>query len=514
LPKQERMTRDELEGIVNGQIRSSVGYLSDDISSARADLVERYLGEPYGDEQAERSHVVSSDVSDTIEWIMPSIMKVFTAGDRVVQFEPQNKEDVEAAEQETDAVNYVFERQNHGFLVMHTWFKDALLGRNGVVKSYWDEREESTTEKYSGLTMDELADIMRQLEEKAGQDGKVEVVLHEEREDEFGPVRDVQLRIMRKIEQVRVVPVPPEEFLIAPRWNSIFLDECPFLAHRRKMTESDLIAAGFDPDQVREIPSASDDLASEERTERFDNEGAFEDATGNMPAGQAMREVWVTECYPLVDWNGDGIAERVMVTIGGTQGQILKRVDDREDVEEVNGQPFDAITPILMSHKFFGRSVAELVTDIQRINTVLLRQMLDNLYLQNNARTELPEGAIGDYTIDDYLNPRVGSMIRTAQPGMMREIAPTPVIDQALAAIEYMNGVRENRTGVTRYNQGLDAETLNKTARGIQQIMDASREKLALIARVFAETGVSSLFRRIHRLLQQHSRKAMTMRLL
>lgn len=252
MPKSPRMTRDELETIVNGQIRSAIDYLSDDISVARAELRERYIAEPYGDEQAERSQVVSTDVSDTVEWIMPSLMKIFTAGDRVVQFEPQGPEDEEAAEQETDTVNYVFDRQNNGFLVLHTWIKDALIGKNGVVKSYWDDAEETKTETYEGVNDDELAQIMQQhLDAK-----DIEVAEQEDDETDEGiAVKNVKLRVTRSRAQVRVVPVPPEEFLIAPRWNSIFLDDCPFLAHRRKMTESDLIAAGFDPEQIEEIPA-------------------------------------------------------------------------------------------------------------------------------------------------------------------------------------------------------------------------------------------------------------------
>jgi hypothetical protein len=231
---------------------------------------------------------------------------------------------------------------------------------------------------------------------EAGYADEVDIIEHEEREDELAgaAVHDVKLKVKRKVGQVRVVPVPPEEFLISPRWT-IFLDDCPFVGHRRKMTESDLIAAGFEPEQVSEIPTYSEYELGDERTQKFDDGGANEDDL-DATAGQAMLEIMVTEAYPLVDWNGDGLAERVMVTLAGSQGQILRRVDGRDDVQEMGMQPFDAITPILISRKFFGRSVAELVTDIQRINTVLIRHsMQSGSVLSTTSRQASGRGSQG-----------------------------------------------------------------------------------------------------------------------
>lgn len=502
------MKPSELSAAIGRQIRQATGAVGDEISAARADLFERYMGEPYGDEKENHSSVVSTDIADTIEWIMPELMEIFTAGDRVVEFNPEGPEDEAAAEQETDTVNYVFYRQNDGWLALYSFIKDGLIQKTGYLKRYWEEREKVTTEEYDGLNDLELAQLM---DGWARDEIDVEFLRHEEEEGEFGVLHSIGARLTREEKRLCVVPVPVEELIVSPRWNSVFLDDCPFVAHRRSMTVSDLVEMGYDKKQVEALPDADDDELSDEKVERFSTPKSSE-YDDNEPVDSTMREVLVHECYLRVDYDGDGRAELRKVMVGGTGYEVL-RMNGKEDNEEVECVPFSAWTPIIIPHKHYGRSIAELITDLQRIKTVLMRQSLDNVYHTNNPTREIAEPGLGENTLTDLLVDRPGKIIRTRQPGMYFEHAPTPFLAQGLQAIEYVDTLRENRTGVTRYNQGLDADSLNKTATGVRSLMTQSQKKIALIARICAETGLKHLFLGIHGDLRRNSAKAMTIKL-
>lgn len=494
-----------LRSLVAAQLDNATGQFNGDISEHRGDLMDRYMAEPYGDEVEGRSKIVMSDVADTIEWIMPELMDIFTAGDDVVEYEPQGQEDEQAAKQETAVANWVM-RKNDQFLLLYTWFKDALLQKNGVVKSFWDERTVEEIEEYEDLTPDELLVILAQLAEGADEIEILEQSWENTPEDgamfSEGEGLEVKIRVKRELKEYKVVNIPPEEFLIHPKWNSIFLDGCPFVAHKATKTVSELIEMGFDRKQVESLPD-DDEYAEEEEIERFNSPNNTEYGEGEE-TDPSMREVTLNECYVYLDRNEDGVAELLQVFMGGGHNEVMKWADGGLAIQEVDQQPFDAITPVLMSHKFFGRSVAELVEDLQRVRTVLIRQMLDNIYLSNNPRPHINMNEANETTIKDVLNVQPGFPIRAktstavTYPSMMQAQSA-----EFLQAVEYVDHLRENRTGVTKYNQGLDANSLNKTATGIRSIMSASQKKILLIARIFAETGVSCMMRRMHRNLRK-----------
>lgn len=519
------MNEHELKQALGRQIESATGASGDEISQQRANLYERYMGELYGDEVENRSSVVSTDVADTVEWIMPELMQIFTGGDRIGVFDPVGPEDEQAAEQETDVVNHVLMDKNDGFMVLYEFLKDGLIAKNGYAKRIWTERERVTTEEYEGLSpaqwMKMQADwqsrgwaveILREdiSYEEMPEDGADQInVLYQMPE----PSISVEVELSRTEEKLVVESVPPEELLVSPRWHKISLDECPFIAHRRVVTVSDLVEMGYDRKQVEDLPDAEDDEWSEERIERFNarNQSEYEQ---REEMDRSMREVTIFECYCFLDWNGDGKAERRKITAAGTGYELLKWADTGEiDNDEVETQPFSAWTPVPIPHRHYGRSIAELVSDIQRVKTVLWRQMLDNMYLSNNPTREIAEDGLGEHTLSDILFDRPGKVVRTALPGMYAEHSPPQFMAQTLPAMEYVDTVRENRTGVTRYNQGLDANSLNKTATGIQKVMSASMKKLALYARLFAETGLKHLLLGIHGDLRRNATKRLSMRL-
>ncbi len=486
------MNERELKALLAAEISGALGQDDGDLADQRARGMDYYLGD-----MAEhlpsldgRSKAVSTDVQDVIESIMPSMLEIFTGTEEPAKFAPVGAEDEAAAEQETDYINHVFYQQCDGFLVLHDLIKDALLQKNGVVKHWWDKSEKAERETYEGLSPDALAMLLTEaepIEQTSRPDGLV----------------DVTVKRTTAMGRPRIEVVPPGEFLIARDAKTI--RDARFVGHRTKKTQSDLIAMGFDRDQVEKLPSFGAVETIEELARRTSTD---EDLSGGEmdEVNRAMRLIEIVEAYVRCDWDGDGIAEIRKVTCSSDGSTIL-------DNEPADRAPFSSMAPIRMPHKWLGRSVADIVIELQTIKTAMTRQLLDNLYNINNARTEVPDAAVNEFTIDDILTPKPGGMVRTAAAGMLKPFVTAPIAQHILPAIEYFDTVRETRTGVTRYNQGLDAQSLNKTATGVMQIMSAAQMRLRMIARVFAETGVRDLFLALHELIQKHDRQKHVVRL-
>ncbi len=481
----------------------------------RAQAMDYYLGRAFGNEVEGRSQVVSHDVADTLEWIKPSLLRIFTSGDEIVRFDPTGPEDVEASQQETDFVNFIITQKNDWFRTCYVWFMDALLQKNGYVKAWYDETTKVDKEPYEGLTDDQFAFI--------AQDPEVEIVEHSQAND---PVAEMQLQqamqagqiqpgVQPKIPQVHAVvlkkkktygcvkfiELPPERCIVGNSTQSVDLDEnCPFFEHWEMKTISSLRAEGFEiPDDIGDEVATFAETEDQARDRFSENQiGAYDET--NDPS---MRRVKVRECWIRFDQDGDGIAELRHVIVVG-QNELLN-----EETDEI---PAASLTPIIMPHRHIGISVADCIVDLQLIKSTLLRGFLDNLYLANNGRYGIDADKVN---LDDMLTSRPGGVVRTqGNPSA----AIMPLTHQSnfapvLQGLEYIDSVRENRTGVTKYNQGLDANSLNKTATGISQIMNAAQARIELIARVFAETGVKRLFSLVHQLTMKHAKKAEVMRL-
>lgn len=502
-----KMDETELKAIVASEIRSSLGYMGSHVSEERADNWDRYYAKPYGNERDGYSQVVSTDVMDTIEWIMPSLMRIFASGEECVRFEPVGPEDEDAAKQATDYVNHVFNKDNPGVLILQSWFKDALVAKNGYVKFWWDVSEDWKRESYFGLTDDAYALII--------QDPDVEIVeLTTNSGEALDPMtgqpvptttHDVVVKRKRTKGRVCIEPVPPEEFLINRDAKSI--EDARFVGHRKQYTVSALREEGVPQEVIDRLPKGEEGmLSSEEALSRASLDEDVYGTDNDSVANQAMRHVWVTEAYIRVDWDGDGIAEMRKVRVAGPQSEILEN-DEWEGMV-----PFADLTPIPIPHKFVGLSVADLVKDLQLVKTTVLRQYLDGLYIANNPRMEVKEDMIVDP--GEVLNSKSGGVIRST--GVGPALFPVQVAfvgPAALQGLEYIDTLRENRTGVTRYNQGVDANSLNKTATGVNQIMTAAQQRIELIARVFAETGVKRLFKGLLGLVSQYQDKPRMIRL-
>lgn len=510
-----KISEDDLKAITDQEIRNAVGYPGGKLSEARRKALYYYEGLPKGDlsppEIEGRSTVVSTDVADTIEWMLPALLKIFTAGNNVVEFSPQNQDDEESAKLATEFINYIFYRQNPGFQILYTWFKDALLQKNGILKIWWDEKLDEAREEMAGITLAEIVQLQLDPEVEIIEATPRQATPEEMAADPMAAMQatmqgdgqpvtlfDVTLKRTKSRGRVRVENVPPEEFLISKR-SKLITDG--FCGHRVQRTMSDLKAMGYkNVDQI-----ATDDTSTTfggEAIERksFNNETVLNNSMDSNAMDPSQRVVWVTECYMRVDYNGDGIAEWRKVTRAGNQ--LL-------DNEECDGPPFVSITPIPLPHEFFGLSIADLAMSVQQQKTAVMRAILDNLYLQVNGRYFAVNNQVN---LDDLLTSRPGGVVRVQTPGAVGRLDQGMVDSgNAYQMLEYMETQKENRTGFTRYSQGNSADSLNKTATGINIVTNRSDARCELIARVFAETGVSDLFRMVLKLVSQHQDRAAQM---
>jgi hypothetical protein len=488
----------EILNIVSSEKSDSISY-RDEIGSKRSTLMDYYNMQPYGDEVDGQSRYVSSDVSDVVEGMLPSLIRVFTQGKEVAKFAADRPEQDAEAEQKTLLANYVFYRQNQGVLTLTNMFKDALLQYTGTVKVMVDESSEVTEENYVGLSQEELQSL--EMDE--------EIEITEITEDsrtiatDLGMVNvtsfDVTAKRTQKHTKVVYESVPPEEFLISRSARDFVKPR--MIGHTTTKMRYELIEMGFDRDIVESIPAHARVDNSEEKTSRYHD---YDDTGLSNPTSQsATDEVELTEMYVYMDVDEDGIAELWQVFEAGNQ-ILEKNLWDEH--------PFAVVTPIPIPHRAIGTCPAEQVADIQFTKSVLVRQALNNIYSTNYQRVAYNDRV----DMDDLFTPRPGGGVHIDGEGPIGDsilpIVTQPQVAQILQQIEYVDASAERRTGFTRFSQGLDADALNHTATGFKGISDYSQQRMELIARVFAETGVKELFRKTVAMLSKHQDTAIQIR--
>ena len=481
-------TEQELMSRIKEEISQSLGY-DGEISIQREEAIKYYYALPFGNEVDGRSQYVDSTVQDTIEWIKPSLMRVFASGDEMVKFTPHGPEDVQAAEQATDYVNYVFTKDNPGWEILYSWFHDALLQKNGIVKVWWDEYPETQREEYRGLTDMEFEVLTGNKD--------VEVIEHEEYYEEV-TYHNVVLHRQDTNGKIKIENVPPDEFLISREAKGI--QNARFVCHRVKKTVSDLREMYPDDDfDVSELGAGyNEEVYNAERMARYEIDDSFEWGGGlNENGEEALREYWLHESFIKTDYDDDGIAElRKVCSVG----------DYIFSNEEVDKVPFVSITPLKIPHKFFGMSVADLVMDLQLIKSTLMRNLMDNAYNQNFGRYAVLEGQAN---LDDLLTQRPGGVVRVKSPNAIMPLATPPLQPESFQMLGYLDEVRESRTGVNKNTQGLNADALTShtTATAVNAVMSNAQSRVELIARQFAETGVKELMHCIYELLLKNQDK-------
>ena len=492
-----RLTKTKLLALISQEIQNSLGFYSSDLATQRKNALKYYLGEPLGNEVEGRSSVVSQDILEVVESILPSLMRMFTQSDKVVNFEPTHPEDVPYAEQITDYCNFIFNHDNDGFGILQSMFKTALLQKNGFCKVYWKTSKEQKKERYKNLDETqyqalliddevEVIDVKENVDEQAevltepGMEGMAEQVITS---------YDVEVRRVKEYGRVAIDPVPPEEILVSPRAKT--LQDCDFIAHRVSKTVSELINMGFDKKDVESLPSAEMEVFNTEAMIRRN----YDDSTTELNVSNidpSMRVVMITECYMRADIDGDGIAELRKIVVGGSGNNSYVILEN----EEISVLPFAMCVAIPMPFRFFGLSMYDLLADVQLMSTSIMRQTLDNMYMQNSARTVVVDGQAN---LDDLLTTRPGSIVRVKSPNAVTPLQTPNFLNEGLSMLKKIDEVKEKRSGVPNQLMGLNPDTINKshtTAQSVNQMMNSSTQRIELIARSFAE-GVKEIFKNV-----------------
>lgn len=486
----------EFQNRVAIAVQAAETYIDTLITPARVQAAEYYRGAPFGDEEQGRSQVVLTEVRDTIQSILPSLMRIFTSGQRIVEYMPRTAEDVPMSDQASDAVNFVFNEMNPGFQILYSAFKDALLKKLGVV-TWWAESEDRVIERhFSGITREELLLMMQQ-----NPNAELVYADPEPTEGVFPPTFSICVRLVDKERKYRVRALPPECFICDRRARDTdkFFD---LVGYRDLVTVSELIEMGYDEEEVLEHGSPGEDnlwIAQMEDFER--NRGTYFPTDNDDPT---LRRVKYMRIFMRVDKDGDGIAELRCIECIGRDCYVLKD-------EIVDHVPFAVFCPDPEPHAIFGHSIADVTMDLQRIKSHVMRATLDSLAQSIFPRTAVVEGQAN---MDDVLNKEVGAVIRLRQIGAVQDLS-TPFVGQAaMPIISYLDEIKAQRTGVTPASQGLDADLLQSTTKAaVTAQISAAQEHVELIARIFAENGMKQLFGGLLKLICRHQDKPLLIRL-
>jgi hypothetical protein len=505
------MDETELQGIVSAELEDAVSYIDSDVSPIRAKGTEYYRGDPFGNEEEGRSQVVAMEVRDTVSAMLPSLMKVFFSTENVVEYVPRGPEDVAGAQQATDYANYIFTSDNNGFMTTYAIFKDSLVRKCGIAKYYWEDVEEVKIEQYSGLD-DQTIQILMQ------EDAEVKIVVSYPdpsmpmMQPQVDPVtglpiqmpqpmlHDVQIKRNTKDGRIRIMAVPPEELLLDRRARSF--DDAGIIAHRQMATVSDLIGMGYDQDEIEENISSTDLDSNDEYLARQPLSTTFGAADSMNPM---QRRVLYIEAYMRVDFDGDGIPELRKICCMGSGYTMVRNLPasyipfvDFPCDPEPHTSPLEAM------------SIFDITHDIQEIKSEIMRNTLDSLAQSIHPRTAIVEGQVN---IDDVLNNETGAIIRMRAPGMVQAFSSPFVGQAAFPMLEYMDQMREDRTGMSKAAMGLDPDALQSTTKAaVTATVSASQSRLELQARILAE-GMKKLFKGILYLMTTHQDKPRMVRL-
>jgi hypothetical protein len=507
------LSASSLMTILRKEEGAASNYQWSALSQTREDALNYYDRELYGDEQDGASQVVTSEFADVIESIMPGLMRVFTSTDDVAEFTPGAPGEEQWAKEASEYVPHVFMRQNDGFRILYWMIKDALMYRLGAVTVDLEDYIEKRRVPVQGLPQDAIdlvvaqaaeegAELAMELEQDPAPSVAVDRVtglpLPPSAPPPLSPAEGSfsgTITITRQRKRVVVDNIAPEDILFTPTARD--QDKASFLGFRKRVTASDLIEMGLSQDEVDELRSDRD--LSPEDAQRNDSATVGEAERGDL--GDSERSLWLVVAYVRADNDGDGVSELLRVVYahaGGTAGRIVERV-------EWDGLASIALaSPILMSHTIVGRSLFDQTQDLQQIGSTLTRGLLDNLYITNRPRPVISD----QVNLDSLIDWMPGSPVRLkpgARPGdnHVAWLQVPNVSAGVLAALEYLATVRENRTGIVRNNQGLDADSLNKTASGMNMLMSAAQQRQELIARVLAETAIKRIYRLVYRAIKR-----------
>ncbi len=482
------MTEEEIKNLLQDNIDDAFSFVESDVNADRKKAMEYYLRQPYGNEVSGKSSVVTGEVAESIDGALPQLMKVFTQNTDVVEFTPQNDGDATVAENVTQYINHIFNKDNAGAIIMHNWFFDALTQKTGIVKAYWNDEKDVNEETYKGLSQDELTELTQEPSVEIIEQEMIEIPLDTvdnkaQMTNEVGSlhqdipepiyVYNVKLRTTLNNSRVKIENVPPADFMIDRHADNI--SDARFVAQRKMLTRSELVAMGYDQSIVDDL-STDGDI----QLDNFNPITGFNNTEANN-TDKTQDLIATYECY-LDIGEEDGLAKKHRICYASNT--ILSD-------EEIDYVPFYSLCPFPVPHAFYGQSMADRTMELQFIKSTITRQMLDNLYLTNNSRVGAVEGQVN---LDDVLNSTAGGVIRMKNPNALVPLTVQSSANQSFPFLEYLDNIQAKRTGVSDMMNGLDPNVLqNVSATAVAAMTTQSQGKLELMARVFADTGVKNL---------------------
>ena len=489
----------DLVGVIKSEMDDAKDFIHQ-VGAERAESTEYYLGnEPEGTSSLQ-SEFVSTDVRESILFMLPSIMRTFFGTKKIVEFVPKGPEDIEVAQQQTDYINYVIQQKNAGFQVLYDVFKDALVRKTGFVKVFWDDSVTATTheftnidpQSYQALIMDKNVEVV---EESVTNETIVTIdpMTGEEVVQEIPASYDLTIRRLKPKDQVCIESVPPEEVLISRHARDI--ETASYVAHRMIKSVSDLVAMGYDQEEMEQYAGYGGSALDPESYEEQEARNPFDNMVYPDRNDAGGKDVLYVEHYLYYDFDGDGIDERIKVCTAGNGLEVL-------DVEPLDELPICMFCPDPEPHTAIGSCPADYLKPIQAAKSQIMRDTLDSLGHSIFPRMGVVEGQVN---IDDVLNTDIGQPIRMRAPGMVQPFAVPFVGKEAFPVLGYLDEAKENRTGVSKASAGLNADALqSSTSSAVSATMSGAQGRVELICRHFAEGGLKAMFKTVNNLVIKH----------
>lgn len=498
------LSEDEIQNTVTSAVREAVDFVETEVAPDRIKAQKYFDGKSVVDFEEGRSRVVATKVRDTIRAIKPALMRVFLQSDKPVEFIPNTPQAVMGADQATKYAKYIFER-NNGFRILSDVFHDALIKKVGVAKVYYDEVQHVEIDEYSDLTPEQLAFIENDPESEVL--SQEETIIAEAVIDDMGMeiqprMASYDLRVARTSTkgQIKIQSVAPEDFFVDRM--AVSIDDCYVCGHTSEARVGDLVAMGFDFETVYNLGGAADSTVDDE--EELARRGWDDTDDDENAADPSMRKVQFTEAYMKMDIEGTGVPRLYKFICAGNDYEIL-------DYELCDYIPFAIFEVDPEPHTFFGRSLAEIVTEDQDAATSLLRGLLDGLAMANNPRVMAVQNLVN---MDDLLNNEIGGVVRVKDINALREFSIGNAATAALPALQFYDEAVRAKTGVTGAAMGMDADALqSQTAAGVNAAVQAASAVSELIARNLAEGGMRQMFRLIAQIARANPNPNEMMRL-
>lgn len=497
---------DEIENIFSVAVQDAVNFIESDVSEDRIRAQRYFDGECDLGYEEGRSKVVSTKVRDTVRAVKPSLMRVFLSSSKFVEYIPRGPEDVLLADQATTYMHWKFQEMG-GYRILSDAFHDALIKKMGIVKAYYEEKKSTKIYTFTGLDDMQFNAIMA--------DPDIQILEHSETTEASmtqtpdmvmaqPPMvsHDVKIARTSYAGDIVVDSIPPEEFFFDRNARSI--EDCYVCGQRADMRVGDLVAMGFEFDEVVDLDSSTDTdtiVAQEEEARRGYSMNPNDDENAVDPS---MKKVMVTEAYMRIDVDGTGVPTLHRAILGGSKYKLLT-------VEPCDEIPYAIFEIDPEPHTMLGRSLADITIDDQDATTAMLRGVLDNVAMTNNPRIGVVEGQVN---VDDVMNNEIGAIIRQRAPGMVQPYEVPFTAGQTMGALQYMDSLVEQKTGVTRASAGLDPDALQSTTKAaVTATIQAAAGQVEVMARNLAEGGMRRLFGLLLRLTVKHADGERMMRL-